>query len=404
MKILQLCHKVPFPPKDGGCLAMHHLTEGLIEEGNEVNVLAINTKKHFVDISQLPNKYKQTTKIDAVYVNTDVKIATAFINLFTNQSYNISRFYSAKFEQKLIEVLKQNTYDVVQLESLFMSPYVSAIKKNSSAKIVLRAHNIEHQLWFDAAKKCSNIIKKQYLYLLAKRLKNYELKSLSGYDAIVAITEKDKLYFTNAGFLKETLTIPFGIKLPTTEEKVTVKQQQNSLFHIGAMDWQPNKDGVNWFLKNVWLKINAQHPEATFYLAGRKIDTKEFNRSKFSKVEVVGEVENAQQFMLSKNIMIVPLLSGAGMRVKIIEGLALGKTIITTSIGAEGIDYQSNTNIVIANTANEFINAIHKCITNTDFTLEIGKNAKTLAYKKYNNSDICKRLSAFYAQLVKKDN
>jgi glycosyltransferase involved in cell wall biosynthesis len=404
MKILQLCHKVPFPPKDGGCLAMHNLTMGLIDEGHEVKVLSINTKKHFVDISQLPDNYKQSTQIEAVYVDTDVKIADAFFNLFKDESYNISRFYSLNFEKKLIEVLKQNSFDVVQLESLFTSVYSGVIKEHSTAKIVLRAHNIENELWFDAAKKCTNIIKKQYLHLLAKRLKNYELESLSAYDAIVAITEKDKLYFKSAGFPKETLTIPFGISLPKIEETPIVKQEPDSLFHIGAMDWQPNKDGIAWFINNVWPKVSALHPEAKFYLAGRNIREDEFKTDKTSNISIVGEVEDAKQFMLSKNIMIVPLLSGAGMRVKIIEGLALGKTIIATTIGAEGIDYENNKNIIIANSADEFIEAIHKCITDTSFAPEIGKNAKILALEKYNNSDICNRLSQFYQHLIEKNN
>lgn len=404
MKIIQLCHKVPFPPKDGGCLAMHNLTMGLIDEGHEVKVLSINTKKHFIDISQLPESYKQATNIEAVYVDTDVKIADAFVNLFKNESYNISRFYSLDFEKKLIEVLKQNSYDVVQLESLFMSTYSNVIKKYSTAKIVLRAHNIENELWFDTAEKCKNLIKKQYLSLLAKRLKKYELESLSAYDAIVAITAKDELYFKNAGFKKATLTIPFGISFPKIAETEITKQEACSLFHIGAMDWQPNKEGISWFLKNVWLDVSKQHPEVTFYLAGRNIQRQEFETTASSNIRIVGEVENAQQFMLSKNIMIVPLLSGAGMRVKIIEGLALGKTIITTSIGAEGIDYQNNKNIIIADTANEFIESIHKCITDNSFAFEIGKNAKILALEKYNNADICKRLLQFYQHITEKNN
>lgn len=402
MKILQLCHKVPFPPKDGGCLAMHNLTMGLIDEGHEVKVLSINTKKHFIDTSQLPESYKQATNIEAVYIDTDVKIVDAFVNLFKNKSYNISRFYSLDFEIKLIEVLKNNNYDVVQLESLFMSIYSSVIKKNSTAKIVLRAHNIENELWFSAAEKCKNVIKKRYLYLLAKRLKKYELDSLSDYDAILAITAKDELYFKNAGFKKATLTIPFGISLPKISETEITKQEANSLFHIGAMDWQPNKDGIVWFLKNVSFKVNKQHPETTFYLAGRNIQPQDFETTVSSNIRIVGEVEDAKQFMLSKNIMIVPLLSGAGMRVKIIEGLALGKTIITTSIGAEGIDYQNNKNIIIANSADEFIEAIHKCLTNNEFASQIGKNAKILALEKYNNADICKRLSEFYQQITGK--
>src|SRR5580693_8877194 len=119
MKILQVCNKVPFPPKDGGCIAMNNITQGLIEQGHKVKVLAINTEKHFTDIETLPNEYRSKTNMEAVFIDTKVKVIPAFLNIFTNESYNISRFYSKEFEEKLINILKNETFDIVQLESLY---------------------------------------------------------------------------------------------------------------------------------------------------------------------------------------------------------------------------------------------------------------------------------------------
>jgi glycosyltransferase involved in cell wall biosynthesis len=403
MNILQLCNKVPFPPKDGGCMAMNNLTQGLLQEGHKLKVVAINTKKHFTEIDTLPEYYRIATGIEAIFVDTDVKVSAAFLNLFSEKSYNISRFYSKAVEEKLIRILKSESFDIVQLESLYVSMYAHTIRKHSKAKIVLRAHNIEHQLWELAAQQAGNPIKKMYLKLLAKRLKHYELNSLTAFDAIVPITKSDELFFKNVGYTQPMQTIPFGIEIKTDVDNSIVEEEYPSVFHIGAMDWQPNIEGLNWFLNEVWDKVLVKQPDLKLYLAGRNMQTDYWTQLNKPNVTVVGEVENAQQFIQSKGIMIVPLLSGAGMRVKIIEGFSLGKTIITTKTGAEGIDVENNINCIIAANANEFADAISKCVTNKQFYSEIGQNARATALKQYNNSDICKRLTQFYEQLTSRN-
>jgi glycosyltransferase involved in cell wall biosynthesis len=117
-------------------------------------------------------------------------------------------------------------------------------------------------------------------------------------------------------------------------------------------------------------------------------------------VVIEGEVPDSHQFINSKSIMIVPLSSGGGMRVKIIEGMALGKTIVSTAVGAEGIEYENGKNIVIANTEIDFVNAIDTCLSDPAFAQLIGSNARKLVEEKYDNQNICNQLSAFYKSLI----
>jgi glycosyltransferase involved in cell wall biosynthesis len=399
MRILQLCHKVPFPPVDGGCIAMNNLTQGLINNGNEVKVLAINTQKHFVDILKLSQEYRNKTNIEVVFVDTRVKMLPALFNLFSTKSYNIQRFYSKQFEQKLIELLNENTYDVVQLESLYVTMYAEAIKKYSKAKIVLRAHNVEYQIWNRVATTTKNTLKKTYLKLLAKRLKAYELSNFSYLDAIASITQQDEMSFKELGFLKPIASFPFGINRAEYNNELKIKCEPNSLFHIGAMDWQPNVDGLIWFVDNVFPLVLKKYQSIKLYIAGRKMP-KHIQQLATENIIVMNEVANAKEFMLSKKIMLVPLQSGGGMRVKIIEGMALGKTIISTSIGAEGIDYTNEKNILIADTPKLFADAIAKCVENIAFAEKIAANAQELISKKYDNKIICKNLVQFYKNLL----
>ncbi|MBV6485057.1 MAG: hypothetical protein KFKLKKLM_01604 [Flavobacteriales bacterium] len=398
MNILQLCSKVPFPPKDGGSIAMDILTQGLIKAGNKVDVLAINTSKHFTDINNVDENYKKITNYQLVFIDTEVKPLDAFLNLFTSKSYNVIRFYSKSFENVLIECLQKNVYDIIQLETLWVAPYLPTIRKYSKAKVVLRSQNIEFMIWERLAIDTKNPLKKWYLKLLAKRLKTYEYKVLNSFDAILTITEIDSNNYKKMGCTIPIYHVPFGIDLQNykIDKSELVKP---SVFHIGAMDWRPNADGINWFLKSIWLKVVEQNKTTKLFLAGRNMPEWLLN-FKMENVVIEGEVANSHQFINSKSIMIVPLNSGGGMRVKIIEGMAFGKTIISTAIGAEGIDYTNNTDLIIANTEQEFVDAILKCINNQDFADLLGENARKLTETKYDNQLICSKLTDFYSNLM----
>ena len=148
-----------------------------------------------------------------------------------------------------------------------------------------------------------------------------------------------------------------------------------------------------------WSKIQANFPLSKLYLAGRGMNRKMKNLD-INNVEIVGEVHSAKDFIVEHDIMIVPLLSGSGMRVKLIEGMALGKTIITTSIGAEGIEAEDNQHLIIADTPEEFALAISKCLNDTPFKESIGLEAQRLIASKYSNKSISSRLIYFFDQLI----
>jgi glycosyltransferase involved in cell wall biosynthesis len=398
MKILQICSKIPFPPKDGGSIAMDILTHGLINAGNTVDVLAINTPKHFIKLDDVDVDYRNKTNYKIVFIDTNVKPLAAIANLFSNQSYNISRFYSKEFEKILVEQLQSGNYDIIHLETLWVAPYVDIIRKTSKAKIVLRSQNIEFMIWERLADDTKNPFKKWYLKLLAKRLKKYEYEVLNKFDAIATITELDSVVYKKMGCTLPIIHVPFGIDLQKYKID-TDHLQKPSVFHIGAMDWRPNADGINWFLKSIWIKISEKNSSVKLYLAGRNMPDW-LLQLKMNNVVVEGEVADSHQFINSKSIMIVPLNSGGGMRVKIIEGMAFGKTIISTAVGAEGIEYEDKKNILIANTEDEFAEAILNCVNNQEFADSIGKNARLLAENKYDNQAICNKLSDFYKTLL----
>ena len=129
MNILLLCNKSPFPPSEGGPMAMNSIVNGLIEAGHKVKILAVNSEKYHIKEKDIPEAYRKKTGIELVDVDLRIKPIEAFKNLFSDESYHVKRFISPAFTKKLIEVLKKDRYDIVQLEMIYMAPYIETIRE-----------------------------------------------------------------------------------------------------------------------------------------------------------------------------------------------------------------------------------------------------------------------------------
>lgn len=397
LNILFICNKSPWPPHEGGPIAMNNLIEGTIAAGHNVKVLAINTNKYNVDPADIPEEYKKRTDIELVYIDLSIVPIPAFLNLFTRKSYHVERFISDNFRNKLKEVLLKQNYDIVQIETLFMSPYIDTIREFSSASIVLRAHNIEHLIWKRVASITKNPIKKAWLKHLAITLENYEKGILDKYDGIIPISATDEGFFKQKSN-KPVVTISFGVVTKKLINTDTIKSE-HALFHIGSMNWIPNQEGIKWFLEHVWHEVVNESPDLKLYLAGREMPDWLKNLNQVNVI-IVGEVPDAYSFIRSKAISIAPLFSGSGIRIKIIESMALGKAVISTTIGAEGINYKDKENIMIADDTPSFVKAIKKLATNRELCNKIGNNARTLIFEEHDNSKLIERLVTFYHEIM----
>lgn len=396
MKILLLCNKSPYPAFEGGPMAMNSIVTGLLNAGHQVKIMAVNSKKFNVTPEDIPEDYKQKTGIELIDVDLRVRPFQAFKNLFTNKSYHVERFISKNFNNRLIEVLKEDIYDVVQLETLYMAPYIDTIRKYTKARIVLRAHNVEHLIWERIAKGTRFFLKRAYIKHLAKTLKNYELSVISKVDGIAAITRKDAAVFRKY-CAASTIDIPYGV-YPDEFKPSYAIEGKPSFYHIGSMNWMPNVEGIKWFIENCMDAVTAKVPDFVFHLAGRHMP-EWLKVLKNGHVDVVGEVPDAKAFVADHNVAIVPLLSGSGIRIKIIESMALGKTVITTMVGAEGILYTENVNIIIAENKAQVAEAIRRINENPAMAEEIGRAARKLVEDVYDNRKITERLLMFYEQI-----
>jgi polysaccharide biosynthesis protein PslH len=393
MHILLLTHRIPYPLNDGGAIGLDYFITGYLNAGAQLSMLSLNTSKHFVNVNELPNYYRNLNAFKAVYIDNKVKPFQAFFNLFTNVSYNAIRFYTKDYETELINLLKQNQYDIIHLDSVYLGHYIEIIRQYSKAKIVCRIHNVEHKIWQRLSENTNSIIKKWYLRLLTRRLKIFESNALNQTDVLLTIAKDDDKDLQSFNVQTPTYLLPFGIDISNLSLHIN---NSTTCFHIGSMDWMPNIEGVHWFLNEVWPRILEKDADLTCHLAGKKMQIKDFPQ--LNRVYLVGEVDNASDFINAHNVMIVPILSGDGIRVKILEALAQGKKIVSTSLGARGIDAIHEKDIYIADQPELFADLILKAIKEGE---NMNKSARKLVEMAYDKQKIFSKAIEFYKKLGK---
>ncbi len=398
MRILQLCNKFPYPPNDGGSIAVFNLTTFFSENENQVTVLAMNTSKHCTDINAIPERLKRSIDFHFIPVNTRIRPLRLLLNLlFSSKPYNAVRFIDKDFGLYLQKILTENQFDIIQLEGLYLTPYIKQIRKYSNAVISLRAHNVEHEIWKRTAEKVSYGAKKFYFNIIANRLEEFEKRTMNQYDLLIPITNRDALKLEEMGNTKPFKVIPAGI--PEKEFlKSSAPNKINSLFYIGALDWIPNQDGLKWFITEVWNDLRSSNPQLSFHIAGRNAPRRFANFCENNGVEYHGEVESAKEFYKTHHVMVVPLFAGSGMRIKIIEAMAQSKLVITTSIGAEGLGLINNKHAIIADKASEIKKGILNLLENKEFFAKLEKNSFKFIKDNFSNEKIGKELLDFYKQ------
>jgi len=365
-KVLILSNKLPYPSDDGSSIAMARLLETLVMKELDLHYFAINTDKHCKDV-EISKAHQPNVTFEAYAWNTSPKVSTALGNLATNLPYHVSRFYIPTLLLRL-EAFETDSFHTVILEGAFMGMYVSEAKRIGE-QTILRAHNLEHEIWQRLAENEKNPMKRWYLKLQSSRLQRFESKLSQAVDQIWSISEKDQQWFEShtpaASFIPTTV-------LPTSGPS---NIQPLRCHHLGALDWAPSIQGLQWFITEIWPQVLHSVPQAEFHIAGNN-PPENFQFPKDQNIFFHGRVADATTFTHDHGISVIPLLAGSGMRIKILQNCAAAVPSISTAIGAEGIYTKDSKEVIIVDSAFEFIEALVELVQQPERALALGKLAQ----------------------------
>lgn len=399
MKILIVTDKPPWPGTSGGALAVMSAIKGLLDQQVELTVIYTVTGKHPDSRSRNPEENTAEAQVIPVRINTSIKILNLILNLlFSRLPYNVKRFKKKRFSKKLKSFVQKEQFDIVQIEGLNMSAYIDCIRKHSNSIIALRSHNVEHEIWERLSAGEKNVFRKYYLQVLSRRLKNYELQTINSCDCHITLTDRDKVYFENAGIEIPGFTFPYARATSVPDRS---KANSKIIGYIGSLDWKPNQEGIQWFINKVWSAVHKEHPDHLIVIAGR--NAPDWLIKKFNKpgIEYLGEIDNAEAFMNRSHTVIIPLLSGSGIRVRAIQAMSMGIPVVTTSKGIEGINARHGKELLIASTASEYIQNLTEIIEDKELYNNMSGNARAFIKKYYDNKKLSGELVEFYSKIAR---
>ncbi len=392
MKVLFLTPRVPHPPDDGGAIAMHQLITGLAERGHEVMLFALNTPKHHQPTGVFSG-------VREVFVDIDTTLSTtkALKNLlFGTLPYNLERFDQPAAHARLVELLKAESFDVIQFEGTFVAPYLKTVRQHTDAPCVLRAHNLEHQIWHRLAEGEASPVRRRYLNILARRMKKFEVEVLPHFDGIAAISPGDAAQLKDMG-AQQVEWIPAAVKLPETPDSGPSVQ---GIAMLASMDWLPNVEAFEWCRSQIWPVLRKAEPTLRWQVAGKHMP-EQMESEPERGIEIQGYVADAAAFIRVCPLVVVPLKSGGGMRVKIIEALALGRPVVSTSVGAEGIEASEAEGLFLADDPDAFVKQVLRILRQPTEWEARAKAAQTWVMAHFGSGEVLGRLERFHEQLVR---
>ena len=399
MNILLVSHRVPYPLKDGGAIALYNTIKGLYKEGHHITLFALAADKHELNLSEAEKSIEEFCTPFFHPINTEVTVIGALKNLFNRESYNVSRFYDKEFESTLIAEAQKETYDVIQFETTFTAPYAPALREVSPhLPFILRQHNVESEIWNRRSTTEKNPLKRWYLKFLTSRLMQYEEKSSSWFDGVITLTESDKSSIQESGVRVPIEAIPPGFEF---SEDTVMENLHLRFFHIGSMKWEPNVDAVQWFISSIWPKVHKVLPESTFHFAGLGLNNTWEHAPKDGLINA-GEVDSLEDFMQDKSICVVPLKSGSGIRIKILECMAAGKLVMSTAIGAQGIEMKSGNHFLEFKGEEDFLEHVDWINNNPTGALEIARNGQEYIRNHYGLTYVSKKTMDFYEKILQR--
>jgi len=381
MRILIVAPRLPWPPLDGGRVAMSRLAESLAR-GAVVEVLSLNPRKHRgTPGGPLP--------IRAIDIETSRLAGPLLRSLVSEPPFIVTRFISAEFREALRETLARFRPDIVQIESPLMLPYAREVR---GAKVVLRSLNVEFRIWEGLARVEKNAVRRFLLGRVAASLRRYEVRAMQRIDAVVPITAADAADFRALGVKTAMHVVPCGVAMTRRADEGV---RPSSVGFIGALDYMPNQDAVRWILEELWPRVIREEPEARLNIAGS-------SPPEWLKPHVLANIPDAGAFIKEQSVLIAPLFAGGGMRIKVLEAMAAGKAIVATTLGAGGIEVETGHDILLADDAGSFAAAVVRLLRDPDAAARIGEAAREKALTRYDNDALGRDLLSFYESLLQR--
>ena len=400
MRILNVLPRIPTPPVDGGAIGVYYPMRELALLGHKLCTIAFESNLHPQD-SEMYRSVSELYTIPGNFPEPDV--LSALMNLASSKPYNLSlRFDKPGFHKLIKKVAAQTpTPDIIQLDWIYMTAYLTTLRKcYPKVPIVLRQHNAEHVIFKRLAENEKNSIKRVFLAHQASKMRRFEAKMIKKVDYYTTVTETDLSIFKTLAPQTPGKAIVAGVDTSLFMRPASLSRERSFVI-LGSLSWAPYAQAVQWFLENVWATFTVSNPGVSLYIVGSAPPPEVQRWNGTQGVTVTGFVDDVVPILHRSTAMVVPLLSGSGMRIKIVEAMAASLPVVATSVGIEGILAEHNVHALIADKAEDLTMAMQQLIEEPSLGTLLSENARQLVKDKYEWRSIAKEMEDLYLELTK---
>lgn len=400
MKILFIVPNVPYPLDNGGRIRVYKLMESLAELGHEIDLLAFNRSESGPEPTEALQKICVNVHVVPLlerqrFVN---KRKSQLRSLFQPTPYQYAALYSETMQDALNRIVQERKYDIIQFEFSQMGYHELPDYSNC----VLDQHNVEAELLYRTYTTESGITRKLYSFVEWRKFQRDERAITDKFPICLTTSARDAEMLRDDAPKPDYHVIPNGVDCAFfAGNERTAVPDKNMLIFTGTIDYHPNLDGLKYFLDEVFPLIEEKVPDVKFYIVGRSPPALiQAYGDASENIIVTGGVEDMRPYFDKAGVVVVPLRIGGGTRLKILEAMAMSKPVVSTSIGAEGIDTTPGTDILLADEPATFAQSVVDLLADDERQQNVGQAGRRLVEAKYDWHSIAKKLEQTYENFL----
>jgi len=402
MNLLFLSTRSPYPLISGHSLRTYHILKGAAQKHNVTFVTFVQLPEHELKKENLDHLRSFCKAVYPFQIPADLSRITLakmiFLNLFSSLPFVAQKYDAPLMRQKIREIIQKEHIDLVHVDLLPLTAYINEFENLPKILVNHNVESIRLYRWFRTE---PNPVKKVYLGLQWLKLRSFERSAMNKFDGCVVVSEIDKELLLKMGVKSKLFVVPNGTNTKFFKPN-NGKVIENSVLWIGHMDVHTNKDAVLFFWKEIYPILRRKYPKVMMTFVGTAPPKEIADAAKKDgQVKATGFVDDIRPYIDEAAVMVVPIRIGSGTRLKILDAMAMGKAIVSTSVGCEGINVNDGKDILIADEPEDFAGKTIELLKNANKRVNLEKNATELA-KTYDWELITQRQEAVYQDVMKR--
>jgi len=397
MKVLFVHKQILFPRDTGGKIRVLNLLKhlGKWHDVTYVSNLRPGEERYLPEMRALGLKMEVVSGATAKRGGLRF-FAGAAANLASRYPFTISRNYDPAVRAKVAELLAADRYDLLICDTIVMARHTIGLPAAAS---VLFQHNVEAQILRRHADVAGSRPKRFYMRDQWRKMVRFEKDCGRHFDGVIAVSEPDKALFEREYGWSHVHAIDTAVDEDFFQNTGAAEIPGRVMF-LGSMDWMPNQDGVRWFVREVWPTVRAAQPQATFHIVGRNPSGDVRALTSAPGVTVVGSVPDVRPHLAEAAVVVVPLLVGGGTRLKIYEAMAMGRSVVSTGIGAEGLPVVPGEHYLRADEPAAFAGAVIELLAAAEPRHRLGQAADHFVRAHYGSEPVARQFEAICRTVV----